>query len=140
MGRPGEGVCAGISFMSTGRLLRHLGDQGQFWHPRQLAWRLLQAIGAAGDEPQLEQLRRHLAGSRSAYPVALRIASLFQRYLLWRPALVRRWEAGENCDETGTELGFDAWPIRQAKPTTYFLGANGALASAKPSRASTARA
>lgn len=121
LGRPGEGVCAGISFMSTGRLLRHLGDQGQFWHPRQLAWRLLQAIGAAGDEPQLEQLRRHLAGSRSAYPVALRIASLFQRYLLWRPALVRRWEAGENCDETGTELGFDAW-----QPVLWRLAAEAA--------------
>lgn len=121
LGRPGEGVCAGVTFLSPGRLLRQLGDQGQFWHPRQLAWRLLQVIGASAHEPRLEQLRRHLAASRNAYPVAYRIASLFQRYLLWRPVLVRRWQAGENCDEQGNDLGFDVW-----QPVLWRLAAEAA--------------
>jgi predicted acyl esterase len=30
------------------------------------------------------------------------------------------------------ELGFDAWPVRQARPTSYFLGAAGALAATPP--------
>ena len=36
------------------------------------------------------------------------------------------------------ELGYNAWPIRQAKAQTYFLGAGGALSAAKPAAASTA--
>ena len=109
LGRPGEGVCAGVSFLSPGRLLRDLGDEGLFWHPRQLTWRLLRVIGEHPEETALAQLRRHLAGSRNAYPVAHRIATHFQRYLQWRPAMVARWEAGENCDEQGADLGFDSW-------------------------------
>ena len=109
LGRPGEGICAGVSFLSPGRLLHELGDEGGFWRPRQLSWRLLRVIGEQPEQPQLEQLRRHLAASRNAYPVAHRIATLFQRYLQWRPGLVARWEAGENCDEQGVDLGFDTW-------------------------------
>ncbi|MFT4296190.1 MAG: exodeoxyribonuclease V subunit gamma, partial [Micropruina sp.] len=109
IGRPGEGICAGVRFLTPGRLLYELGDPARFWRPRQLAWRLLQVIGENRDEPRLEQLRRHLAGSRNTYPVAHRIAGLFARYLHWRPAMVTRWEAGENTDEHGADLGFDVW-------------------------------
>lgn len=109
LGRPGEGICAGIRFVSPGRLLHELGDPVRFWQPRQLAWRLLRVLAEHPDEPRLAQLRRHLAGSRNAYPVAYRVAGLFQRYLQWRPAMVARWEAGENVDEGGIDLGFDAW-------------------------------
>lgn len=109
LGRPGEGICAGVDFVTPGRLLRDLGDPTRFWQPRQLAWRLLQVVADHPGEPRLAQLRRHLAGSRNRYPVAHRIAGLFARYLHWRPAIVARWEAGENTDEHGADLGFDLW-------------------------------
>lgn len=109
LGRPGEGICTGVGFLTPARLLRDLGDPTRFWQPRHLAWRLLEVIAGHAGEPHLEQLRRHLEGSRNAYPVAHRIAGLFHRYLHWRPALVTRWEAGDDVDEHGAALGFDAW-------------------------------
>jgi len=36
------------------------------------------------------------------------------------------------------ELGFDAWPVRQARPTAWHLGTGGTLRRARPARASTA--
>lgn len=121
LGRPGEGVCAGVSFISPGRLLRELGDPGRFWHPHRLSWRLLEVLAANPEVPELTQLRRHLAGSRGGYPVARRIAGLFNRYLQWRPELVKQWEAGENFGPAGEPLGFDAW-----QPVLWRLAAESA--------------
>jgi exodeoxyribonuclease V gamma subunit len=109
LGRPGEGICAGVAFVTPGRLLHDLGDPVRFWHPRQLAWRLLQVAADHADEPRLDQLRRHLTGSRNPYRVAHRLAADFHRYLLWRPDLVAGWQAGRDTDEQGADLGFDAW-------------------------------
>ncbi len=132
LGRPGEGICAGVRFITPARLLHELGDPGRFWRPRQLAWRLLQVIADNPDEPRLAQLRRHLAGSRTSYPVAHRIAGLFSRYLHWRPAMVSAWEAGENADEHGADLGFDSWqPVLwrlAALETSPLAAADGFLA------------
>jgi len=36
------------------------------------------------------------------------------------------------------ELGYNAWPIREVKPATYYLGAGGALSPAKPGASSSA--
>lgn len=108
LGRPGEGVCAGVTFTSPGGLLRDLGDPVAFWRPQRLTWRLLELIDSH-DLPAFEQLRRHLANSRDSYRVGRRIAGLFQRYLHWRPALVEAWERGHDVDEAGGELGFDSW-------------------------------
>lgn len=109
LGRPGEGICAGVSFVTPGRLLHDLGDPVRFWQPRQLAWRLLQVSADHPDEARLDQLRRHLAGSRNPYRVAHRLAANFHRYLHWRPELVAGWLAGRDTDEHGADLSFDAW-------------------------------
>ena len=42
--------------------------------------------------------------------------------------------AGPGSIGAAWELGFDAWPIREARPTTLFLGAGGALDRAAPRR------
>lgn len=108
LGRPGEGVCAGVTFVTPPGLLRDLGDPAAFWSPQRLTWRLLELIGST-DQPGFAQLRRHLANSRDSYRVGRRIAGLFHRYLHWRPALVEGWENGSDTDENGDPLGFDAW-------------------------------
>ena len=126
LGRPGEGICAGVSFLTPGRLLHQLGDPGRFWQPRQLTWRLLQVLTEHPDVPELQQLRRHVQASRNGYRVAHRIAGLFHRYLQWRPAMVAGWEAGRHTDENGRQLGFDAW-----QPVLWRL----ATADASPIRA-----
>jgi predicted acyl esterase len=36
------------------------------------------------------------------------------------------------------ELGYDAWPVREARPTRFYLGPNGTLAGARPRAAGTA--
>ena len=109
LGRPGEGICAGVGFVTPGRLLRDLGEPLAAWRARRLAWRLLAVIGARDDVPEFTQLRRHLTNSRDGYRVGRRIARLFERYLEWRPDLVARWSAGDDRDEQGRALGFDGW-------------------------------
>ena len=109
LGRPGEGICAGIDFVTPARLLRDLGEPLAAWRARRLAWRLLAVVKERDDLAELTQLRRHLANSRDGYRVGRRIARLFERYLEWRPALVARWSAGDDCDEQGRPLGFDSW-------------------------------
>ena len=109
LGRPGEGICAGVDFATPGRLLRDLGEPLAGWRARRLAWRLLAVVEARDDVPELAQVRRHLANSRDGYRVGRRIARLFERYLEWRPDLVARWSAGDDLDEHGRPLGFDGW-------------------------------
>ncbi|MFT3970243.1 MAG: exodeoxyribonuclease V subunit gamma [Micropruina sp.] len=109
LGRPGEGVCAGVDFVTPARLLRDLGEPLAAWRARRLAWRLLAVIETRDDVPELTQLRRHLTNSRDGYRVGHRLARLFERYMEWRPDLVARWSAGEDCDEQGRPLGFDSW-------------------------------
>jgi uncharacterized protein len=46
--------------------------------------------------------------------------------------------AGPGSIGAAWELGFDAWPVRQAKASTYYLGKGGALSATKPSASGTA--
>ncbi|MFT3862510.1 exodeoxyribonuclease V subunit gamma [Micropruina sp.] len=109
LGSPGEGICAGVDFVTPARLLRDLGEPLALWRARHLTWRLLAVIETRSDVAELAQLRRHLGNSRDGYRVARRIARLFERYLEWRPDLIARWRAGDDCDEQGRPLGVDGW-------------------------------
>ena len=101
--RGGDGVCAGVDFVTPHSLVSMLLDRDAEdpWSPDRLAWPLLAVIDEAMGAPGFEDLTTHLGGGdpaddRSArrYAVARRLAGLFSSYAVQRPQLVTDWRGG----------------------------------------------
>jgi len=120
--RSGDGVCAGVQFVSPRSLVSLLLDAdhegaGDPWDPDTVAWPLMGVIDAAMGEPGFEDLTRHLGGgdpdhpwSSRRYAVARRLAGLFASYAAQRPSLITDWREGRDTDGTGNPLPADlAW-------------------------------
>ncbi|RYC05594.1 exodeoxyribonuclease V subunit gamma [Nocardioides zhouii] len=114
--RGGDGVCAGVDFVTPHSLVSMLLDRDAEdpWSPDRLAWPLLEVIDGCLDEPGFSDLSRHLGhgdptDERSArrYAVARRLAGLFSSYAVQRPQLVRDWRAGDDTDGDGVPLATD---------------------------------
>ena len=117
--RGGDGVCAGVDFVTPHSLVSMLLDRDAEdpWSPDRLAWPLLTVIDDAMGTTGFEDLTAHLGGGdpdddRSArrYAVARRLAGLFSSYAVQRPALLADWRAGGRSDGAGGRLDADlAW-------------------------------
>lgn len=114
--RGGDGVCAGVDFVTPHSLVSMLLDRDAEdpWSPDRLAWPLLEVIDECLAEPGFEDLCRHLGNGdpgdeRSArrYAVARRLAGLLGSYAVQRPQLVRDWRADEDTDGAGGPLDPD---------------------------------
>ncbi len=113
-GRGGDGVCAGVRFLSPHSLVALLlgKERDDPWDPDRLVWPLLDVIddiarrgrGAArwprtsgtastGEDGELRRNRR--------YSVARRLAGLFASYAVQRPTLVTDWREGRDTDGAG---------------------------------------
>ncbi len=117
--RPGDGVCAGVTFVSPRSLVGLvLGiDADDPWHPEHLVWPLLSVVDASLDEAWCAPLARHLGhglgdaeeairrGRRFA--VAQRIARLFASYAAQRPGLLTDWSTGRDTAGSGNPLDED---------------------------------
>jgi exodeoxyribonuclease V gamma subunit len=114
--RTGDGVCAGVEFVTPHSLVAMLlgKDSDDPWEPDRLAWPLLEVIDGCLGEPGFEALSRHLGhldpgAERKArrYAVARRLAGLFASYAVQRPALVTDWREGRDTDGAGGALDPD---------------------------------
>lgn len=114
--RAGDGVCAGVDFVTPHSLVALLlgKDSDDPWDPDRLAWPLLEVIDACLGEPGFEALSRHLGHldtgtERKArrYAVARRLAGLLASYAVQRPTLVTDWREGRDTDGTGGDLDPD---------------------------------
>jgi len=121
-GRGGDGVCAGVQFVSPRSLVSLLLERGvdDVWDADRMVWPLLRVIDSSLDEPRLAALARHLGhGLDTAeaalrhnrrWSVARRLAGLFASYAAQRPALLTDWRLGHDTDGAGGELDADlAW-------------------------------
>ena len=117
--RGGDGVCAGVRFLTPHTLVGMLlgRDRDDPWDPDRFVWPLLDVIdeglgeewcatlaahlghGVAGDEGLLRRNRR--------WSVARRLAGLFASYAAQRPQLVTDWREGRDTDGLGDELADD---------------------------------
>ncbi len=123
-----DGVCAGISFPSTRRLVaRALGERegstvADPWRPEHAVWPLLRVLDASRGEVWSEVLWRYLgdransaAGPTAAdtarggrrWSTARHLAGLFARYAAARPAMLLGWAAGRDVDGEDRPLGPD---------------------------------
>ncbi|HEY0643522.1 MAG TPA: exodeoxyribonuclease V subunit gamma [Nocardioides sp.] len=114
--RGGDGVCAGVDFLTPHSLVSMLLDRDAEdpWSPDRLAWPLLTVIDEVMGVPGFEDLTTHLGGGdpddeRSArrYAVARRLAGLFSSYAVQRPDLLTQWREGRDTDGTGDALSGD---------------------------------
>ena len=114
--RGGDGVCAGVDFVTPHSLVSMLLDRDAEdpWSPDRLAWPLLEVVDDVMGTAGFEDLTSHLGGGdptdeRSArrYAVARRLAGLFSSYAAQRPRLVDDWRAGHDTDGTNGPLDPD---------------------------------
>ena len=114
--RGGDGVCAGVDFVTPHSLVSMLLDRDAEdpWSPDRLAWPLLSVIDDVMGATGFEDLTTHLGGGdpdddRSArrYAVARRLAGLFSSYATQRPQLLTQWREGRASDGAGGELDID---------------------------------
>lgn len=118
----GDGVCAGVRFLSPRSLVSLLLGRAYDdpWDPDRLVWPLLDCIDDSLGEPWALALSRHLghgldgeeATLRASrrYAVAHRLARLFAGYARQRPRVIEEWSAGADTDGVGAPLPADlAW-------------------------------
>ena len=118
----GDGVCAGVRFLSPRSLVSMLlqRERDDPWDPDRLVWPVLDVLDASLDEPWAATLARHLghglkgdeADLRRArrWSVARRLAGLLASYAVQRPVLVSDWREGRDGDGAGGTLDRDlAW-------------------------------
>jgi exodeoxyribonuclease V gamma subunit len=117
--RGGDGVCAGVRFVSPRSLVGLLLelDADDPWQPDHLVWPLLAVIDASLDEPWCAPVARHLGhgldeeeeeirrGRR--FTVAQRLARLFASYAAQRPGVLVDWSAGSDTDGHGDAIDED---------------------------------
>ena len=124
-----DGICANVLFPSPRRLVAEaiaaasgVDPREDPWAPERSTWPLIEVIDQALGEPWLRTLAKHL-GHDSDPPdevaearrlgTARHLAELFDRYSLYRPAMVRSWAAGDLTDGLGNPLPAQAvWQAR----------------------------
>ncbi len=120
--RGGDGICAGVRFLTPHSLVSLLLDRDRDdpWQPDRLVWPLLATIDDSLDEPWCATLAHHLGhGLRGddaelrrdrRWSVARRLAGLLSSYAVQRPSLVGDWREGRDTDGAGRALPDDlAW-------------------------------
>ena len=123
-GAGGDGVCAAVDFPFPGALIgQALAAVGEVAHDRdpwradRLAWQLLELLVADPEVAEATPLAAHVSpqapGDRR-FAAVRHLADLFDRYGVHRPAMLRRWAAGEGpVDADGYPLpASHAWQAR----------------------------
>jgi exodeoxyribonuclease V gamma subunit len=117
--RGGDGVCAGVRFLTPHSLVSMLLDRRRddLWDPDHLVWPLLATIDDSLDEPWCATLAAHLGHGLDGdegllrrnrrYSVARRLAGLFASYAVQRPTLVADWRESRDTDGAGQPLDGD---------------------------------
>ncbi len=123
-----DGVCANVEFPFPGRLVggavaaaSDVDRDDDPWLPERSVWPLLEVVDTCLGEPWLGPLAAHLGGTGAddagdddagrrarRFTTVRHIADLFDRYGVHRPAMLRRWAAGDDTDGEGRALREDA--------------------------------
>ncbi|MDP9019860.1 MAG: exodeoxyribonuclease V subunit gamma, partial [Actinomycetota bacterium] len=121
-----DGVCANVEFPFPGRLVggavaaaTGVDRDDDPWLAERSVWPLLEVVDACLGEPWLAPLAAHLGGTGAQadgdaarrarrFTTVRHVADLYDRYGVHRPAMLRRWAAGEDTDGEGRGLREDA--------------------------------
>ncbi|MGO9900812.1 MAG: exodeoxyribonuclease V subunit gamma [Solirubrobacteraceae bacterium] len=115
VGERADGVCANVLFPSPRLLVDEavavasgLEADRDAWLPERLVWPLLETVDAHLAEAWLGRLRAHLDPGRGDRSRRLRVvahlATLYDRYALYRPELLIGWHASDDDDRWQARL------------------------------------
>ncbi len=101
------------------------------WSPAVLVWALLEVLPTVAEDPTATSLRRYLEAGGSpaggwvavdarAHGLAARVATLFDRYVTYRPEVAIRWSAG--ADDGLEQMPGQAWQPRLWRAVQAQLG------------------
>jgi len=100
-----QGICANIDFPFPNTFLRHVAahflpelPETSAYESSTLAWQIMKIIPDCLAEPEFSVLQNYLQGLRrplKQLQLSLRIADLYDQYLLFRPEMVLGWEQGK---------------------------------------------
>lgn len=135
----GDGICANVAFPAPRRLVDEVvGAASGFeadvdpWLPQRMVWPLLETVDAHLGDDWLARLAAHLDGSRGDRSRRLctvqHLATLFDRYALYRPALLEAWREGiddDGADPAGTLAPQDRWQAELWRRLRARIGAPG---------------
>jgi exodeoxyribonuclease V gamma subunit len=99
------GVCANCRFPFPNAFVYEifqsvfpdLPDSSVF-EPQYATWKIMEILFSHLDEPGFASLKHYLGGTRwslKQLQLSRRVAETFDQYILYRPDLIARWEAGE---------------------------------------------
>lgn len=115
-----DGVCANVDFPSPRKLIggavaaaTGTNPDTDPWLPERVVWPLLAVTDESLGESWLETLAAHVGGTEETpdggrrarrFSSLRRLATLFDRYALHRPTMVRAWASGHDTDAAGRDL------------------------------------
>src|SRR5690242_7835029 len=104
-----HGICANVRFPFPQKVVSEIfaavlpdAPSGRAFERDILSWRIMQILPALNARAEFAPVRRYLAGDRQAmkrYQLAHKIGEVFDRYLVFRPELILRWDAGEDQND-----------------------------------------
>ncbi len=115
-----SGICANVEFEYLAHWLwKRIAevlpevDESSPFAPARLSWRLFRILGEPAFTRGFPPLARYLADADELmrYELALRIATLFDQYITYRPDWLQAWSADRLVKPHGTEAAFghEAW-------------------------------
>jgi exodeoxyribonuclease V gamma subunit len=104
-----HGICANVRFPFPQKLVSEIfalalpdAPSGRAFERDVLSWRIMRILPGLSERREFAPVRRYLEGDREAmkrYQLAHKIAEVFDRYLVFRPELILRWDAGKDSDD-----------------------------------------
>ena len=99
-----NGVCANVFFPFPRAFLYEIASRladisiSDEYEPEFLTWRIMELLPDCMDNPVYGDIKNYLAGDRNGlkhYQLCEKIASMFDRYLVYRPEIIAAWEKGD---------------------------------------------
>lgn len=114
-----NGICANMAFPFPNaflddlfrRILPDLPDPSPF-DPEILTFRIMKRLPVFLERPAFADLKRYLADDAKGvklYQLAVRVADLFDQYLVFRPEMICQWEAGQGGGATDSLWQAELW-------------------------------
>ena len=125
-----NGICANMVFPFPNaflddlfrRILPDLPDPSPF-DPEILTFRIMNRLPAFLEQPAFADLKRYLLDDTKGvklYQLAVRVADLFDQYLVFRPEMIFQWEAGQGDDGADNLWQAELWrDLSHGKETVH---------------------